>query len=49
MSELDVSGLDMRLELTTLMPRIITPDCRQTYYCSCYGNCQNYCPCDLFR
>jgi hypothetical protein len=39
MSELDVSGLDTRLELTTLLPRIVTPDCGPTYYCSCYGHC----------
>jgi hypothetical protein len=41
MSELDVSGLDTRLELTTLMPEIVTPDCGPTYYCSCYGHCQD--------
>jgi hypothetical protein len=39
MSELDVSGLDTRLELTTLIPRIVSPDCALSYYCSCYGNC----------
>jgi hypothetical protein len=38
MAELDVSGLDMRLELTTLMPRMIAPDCGPGYGCSCYSN-----------
>jgi hypothetical protein len=38
MAELDVSGLDMRLELTTLMPRMIAPDCGPSYGCSCYSN-----------
>jgi hypothetical protein len=38
MSELDVSGLDMRLELTTLMPRILAPNCGPSYGCSCYSN-----------
>jgi hypothetical protein len=53
MAELDVSGLDMRLELTTLMPRMIAPDCGPGYGCSCYSNsgCQchshnsYYCQC----
>lgn len=39
MSELNVSGLDTRLELTTLMPEMVTPDCALGYYCTCYGNC----------
>jgi hypothetical protein len=38
LAELDVSGLDMRLELTTLMPRLIAPDCGPSYACSCYAN-----------
>ena len=38
MSELDVSGLDMRLELTALMPRVMSVDCGPSYGCSCHGN-----------
>ena len=36
--ELDVSGLDMRLELTTLLPRVMSVDCGPSYNCSCHGN-----------
>lgn len=38
MSELDVSGLDTRLELTTLMPEIATPDCGPSFFCSCFAH-----------
>jgi hypothetical protein len=38
MSELDVSGLDTRLELTTLMPEIMTPDCGPGFLCSCFAH-----------
>jgi hypothetical protein len=45
MSELDVSGLDMRLELTTLMPRILAPNCGPSYGCSCYSHNVYKCTC----
>ncbi|HET7015107.1 MAG TPA: hypothetical protein VFI65_14415 [Streptosporangiaceae bacterium] len=38
MSELDVSGLDTRLELTTLMPEVMTPDCGPSFLCSCFAH-----------
>jgi len=38
MSELDVSCLDTRLELTTLMPEVATPDCGPGFLCSCFSH-----------
>jgi hypothetical protein len=48
MSELDVSGLDMRLELTTLMPRILAPNCGPSNRCSCYSHNVYECTCHSF-
>ena len=43
--ELDVSGLDMRLELTTLLPRVMSVDCGPSYGCSCYSHNVYNCSC----
>jgi hypothetical protein len=45
LAELDVSGLDMRLELTTLMPHLVAPDCGPSFACSCYSHNVYNCTC----
>jgi hypothetical protein len=40
MADLDVSGLDMRLELTTILPNVIVCDgnCPENNTCGCHGH-----------
>ena len=41
LTEMDVSGLDMRLELTTIVPQ--SPICNT--YSNCPSNCGTHCGC----